>query len=264
MSTLSPKIGDSAPDFEALTDATGTISVMAPSQWRERDLGPVTGGGLVRSRIRVAPSLEAYVDLRGPKKLGRRARERERLTRQKGATQSSNPISSCRPEQACAVPARPQTSVPEQRCDRSCLREALSTGWSRLFAAFQACVSGPAGGIVGACRCFDMDGDGDVDLADFIQFQICFTGPGGSVIAGCECADFDDDGDVVACSEPMERWSGYPDVLDTFWAVTARVSAVAALDRNQPSTTSQSPFNAPVKKTLVGLHGIANTIEAVA
>ena len=42
----------------------------------------------------------------------------------------------------------------------------------------------------------DCDGDGDVDLQDFLAFQTCYTGPGGTIEPGCGCADFDDDGDV--------------------------------------------------------------------
>lgn len=37
---------------------------------------------------------------------------------------------------------------------------------------------------------------------------------------------YDRNGNVVPCSEPMERWSGYPDVLDTFWAVTVREESI--------------------------------------
>ena len=35
----------------------------------------------------------------------------------------------------------------------------------------------------------DADADGDVDQDDFATFQACFTGPGGGVLAGCECFD---------------------------------------------------------------------------
>ncbi len=41
---------------------------------------------------------------------------------------------------------------------------------------FQACVSGPGGGIAPECATFDFDGDGDVDNADFRLFQLAFTG----------------------------------------------------------------------------------------
>ena len=42
----------------------------------------------------------------------------------------------------------------------------------------------------------DCNGDGDVDLQDFLAFQTCYTGPGGSLSPGCECVDFNGDGDV--------------------------------------------------------------------
>jgi hypothetical protein len=42
----------------------------------------------------------------------------------------------------------------------------------------------------------DLDGDGDVDLADFGAFQICFTGVGGTFGDGCGPADFDEDFDI--------------------------------------------------------------------
>ena len=42
----------------------------------------------------------------------------------------------------------------------------------------------------------DCNGDGNVDLDDFVAFQICFTGTGGPVAPGCECVDFDGDDDV--------------------------------------------------------------------
>jgi hypothetical protein len=46
----------------------------------------------------------------------------------------------------------------------------------------------------------DLDGDGDVDLADFATFQECFTGLGGPPIAS-GCADADADGDEDVDSE---------------------------------------------------------------
>ena len=42
----------------------------------------------------------------------------------------------------------------------------------------------------------DLDGDGDVDLADFLSTMECFVGPGRTVSGECEFADFDWDGDV--------------------------------------------------------------------
>ncbi|MDM8006123.1 MAG: hypothetical protein QUV05_08260 [Phycisphaerae bacterium] len=42
----------------------------------------------------------------------------------------------------------------------------------------------------------DVDGDKDVDQADFAAFQACFTGTGGILVGGCECFDRLDDKDV--------------------------------------------------------------------
>jgi hypothetical protein len=42
----------------------------------------------------------------------------------------------------------------------------------------------------------DADGDGDVDQADFAAFQACFSGPGGGLFVNCDCFDRDDDKDV--------------------------------------------------------------------
>jgi hypothetical protein len=42
----------------------------------------------------------------------------------------------------------------------------------------------------------DLDGDCDVDQADFAQFSACCTGPTVSVSPGCASADLDDDNDV--------------------------------------------------------------------
>ena len=42
---------------------------------------------------------------------------------------------------------------------------------------FQACLSGPAGGLVAPeCSCFDIDNDADVDLSDASQLQQSFIG----------------------------------------------------------------------------------------
>jgi hypothetical protein len=50
------------------------------------------------------------------------------------------------------------------------------------FLAFQACFNGPnrayaAGGDPAKCACLDTEPDADVDLADFLVFQGCFNGP---------------------------------------------------------------------------------------
>jgi hypothetical protein len=42
----------------------------------------------------------------------------------------------------------------------------------------------------------DLDGDGDVDLADYEVFENCMTGPGVPKQLGCRAADLDGDGDV--------------------------------------------------------------------
>ncbi len=42
----------------------------------------------------------------------------------------------------------------------------------------------------------DMDGDGDVDLADYPDFEACLLGPGSAAGVDCLCADFNEDGDV--------------------------------------------------------------------
>ena len=45
------------------------------------------------------------------------------------------------------------------------------------FSDFEACLAGPDAEPGGTpCPCFDRDGDGDVDLADFARFQQAFTG----------------------------------------------------------------------------------------
>ena len=41
----------------------------------------------------------------------------------------------------------------------------------------------------------DLDGDGDVDLSDYLALLACVGGPGQPVAAGCEDADLDGDGD---------------------------------------------------------------------
>lgn len=44
------------------------------------------------------------------------------------------------------------------------------------YDAFEACLSGPAGGILDGCACYDVDRSGDVDLVDFAVSQAEFTG----------------------------------------------------------------------------------------
>lgn len=45
-------------------------------------------------------------------------------------------------------------------------------------------------------RAGSLDGDNDVDSADFAAFETCYSGPGGGVAADCEPVDFTGDGDV--------------------------------------------------------------------
>ncbi len=42
----------------------------------------------------------------------------------------------------------------------------------------------------------DLDGDGDVDLADYQLLHGCLTGPGGGILPGCDAADVTGDADV--------------------------------------------------------------------
>ena len=42
----------------------------------------------------------------------------------------------------------------------------------------------------------DLDGDGDVDLADYLAWWPCITEPGGGLLPGCEATDSDGDGDT--------------------------------------------------------------------
>ncbi len=43
-------------------------------------------------------------------------------------------------------------------------------------ALFESCMSGPDGGILTECRCFDIDRNDRVDLRDFAVLQVGFTG----------------------------------------------------------------------------------------
>jgi hypothetical protein len=42
--------------------------------------------------------------------------------------------------------------------------------------AFVACMSGPEGAALSGCECFDVNGSGTIDLADFAAAQTAFTG----------------------------------------------------------------------------------------
>ena len=55
----------------------------------------------------------------------------------------------------------------------------------------------------------DFDGDNDVDGADAGQFEACFTGPRGGLSAACAPGDFDDDGDIDCedWDQFLEAWS---------------------------------------------------------
>ncbi len=41
--------------------------------------------------------------------------------------------------------------------------------------AFQNCVAGPKGSLTAACKTFDVDTDGDVDLADISSIQLAYS-----------------------------------------------------------------------------------------
>jgi hypothetical protein len=44
------------------------------------------------------------------------------------------------------------------------------------YGNFEPCLSGPDGGVVAGCACFDFDQDNDADLLDAARFQRAFTG----------------------------------------------------------------------------------------
>ncbi|HPD29332.1 MAG TPA: hypothetical protein PLL20_05015 [Phycisphaerae bacterium] len=69
----------------------------------------------------------------------------------------------------------------------------------------------------------DVDGDGDIDQADFSSFQACYTGAGAGVVAaGCERFDREADMDVDAADfEAFERCATGPGIRLTPVAVAA-------------------------------------------
>lgn len=86
-----------------------------------------------------------------------------------------------------AGPGRPfgiagQGSVPADEVDYGCLTigtlpgdaDADNTVDLTDYAHFQACMTGPGGGVPADCACADAQDDGDVDLADFAVIQRCF------------------------------------------------------------------------------------------
>lgn len=55
------------------------------------------------------------------------------------------------------------------------------------FAAMQACMTGAGGGVSGACICADLDADDqDVDSVDLLRFENCASGPGVPADPDCE------------------------------------------------------------------------------
>jgi len=44
------------------------------------------------------------------------------------------------------------------------------------YDTFEACITGPGGGLPPGCACFDFDGDGDITLNDFATVQDMFNG----------------------------------------------------------------------------------------
>ncbi len=82
---------------------------------------------------------------------------------------------------------------------------AAVTKTFELTASGSTCCSNPPA---------DLDGDNDVDQADFAVFQACFTGVAGGVGAGCSCADLNSDGLAVDQTdmEIFELCAGSPGV----------------------------------------------------
>ncbi len=58
------------------------------------------------------------------------------------------------------------------------LGDCDQTGCVDLFdySLFEPCLTGPEGGILPGCGCFDVDGSGAVDLLDYGVIQTGFTG----------------------------------------------------------------------------------------
>lgn len=73
----------------------------------------------------------------------------------------------------------------------------------------------------------DMDGDNDVDGADFTLFYNCFTGPGGQASPGCVGGDLDGDGDID-CTD----WIGFR----TAWTAGGFPPTLEACDPLPPIT----------------------------
>ena len=44
------------------------------------------------------------------------------------------------------------------------------------YAGFESCLTGPNGNVASECRCYDINGSGSVDLADFALAQLTHTG----------------------------------------------------------------------------------------
>ncbi len=81
---------------------------------------------------------------------------------------------------ACCLPGGQCAQVTEADC--------ISAG-GLTWTMDTACSPNP-------CVAGDVDGDGDVDLADFATFAKCFGGTGVPAPPGCETSDLDRDGDV--------------------------------------------------------------------
>ena len=108
----------------------------------------------------------------------------------------------------CTDPAYPYCDEVEDDCDECA--EALHCDDGEFCNGAEMCVDGSCQPGDDPCPdqmcdedddvCIaygDCDGDGDVDLGDFLAFQSCYTGPGGGPVGPeCECADFDLDTDV--------------------------------------------------------------------